>query len=103
MTTFKLNIKLFIFIIIWKFFQVLEEYEKTIKSIEKLEKAISNPQEQMEDLRNEMNEKKGRWIPQVLSLVTRINSNFTNFFSHMKCVGEVSLEEPDDKVYLATI
>lgn len=38
------------------------------------------------------------WIPQVTSLIERINNNFSNFFKQMKCVGEVSLEQPPDKV-----
>lgn len=79
-------------------FQILEEYEKTNRLIAELEKSLANPEQQLQELKDEMAEKKGRWMPEVLNLVGRINSNFTRYFSQMKCVGEVSLEEPDDKV-----
>ncbi|KAG8265831.1 Structural maintenance of chromosomes protein 5 [Homalodisca vitripennis] len=76
---------------------VLEEYEKTKKLIENLEKDVANPEKKLKELKDNMQRKRDIWIPKVLGLIERINNNFTTFFSLMKCVGEVSLEVPEEK------
>lgn len=78
--------------------QVQEEYEKTKKNIISLESTVGNSDVRLQTLKDEMNIKKAEWLPQVLDLIKRINANFTRFFSLMKCVGEVSLEKPDNEV-----
>lgn len=78
--------------------QVQEEYEKTKKSIKSLESTVGNSDVRLQTLKDEMNIKRSEWLPQVLDLIKRINTNFTRFFSLMKCVGEVSLEKPDNEV-----
>lgn len=78
--------------------QVQEEYEKTKKSIKSLENTVGNSDVRLQTLKDEMNIKRSEWLPQVLDLIKRINANFTRFFSLMKCVGEVSLEKPDNEV-----
>lgn len=78
--------------------QVQEEYEKTKISIKSLESTVSTSDVRLQTLKDEMNVKRAEWLPQVLDLIKRINANFTKFFSLMKCVGEVSLEKPDNEV-----
>lgn len=78
--------------------QVQEEYEKTKRSIKSLESTVGTSDVRLQTLKDEMNVKRAEWLPQVLELIKRINANFTKFFSLMKCVGEVSLEKPDNEV-----
>lgn len=78
--------------------QVQEEYEKTKRSIKSLESTVGTSDVRLQTLKDEMNVKRAEWLPQVLDLIMRINANFTKFFSLMKCIGEVSLEKPDNEV-----
>lgn len=78
--------------------QVQEEYDKTKRSIKSLESTVGTSDVRLQTLKDEMNVKRAEWLPQVLDLIKRINANFTKFFSLMKCVGEVSLEKPDNEV-----
>ncbi|XP_054278612.1 structural maintenance of chromosomes protein 5-like [Macrosteles quadrilineatus] len=76
---------------------VLEEYDKTKKTIEDLERQVANPEKQLETIKERMENNRNQWIPQVQHLLERINANFSSFFCLINCVGEVSLEVPENQ------
>lgn len=59
---------------------------------------IKQQDEELNKISEEINKIKDEWLPSLNALVDKINSNFSNYFTKMKCAGEVSLIHSDNPV-----
>lgn len=61
--------------------------------------SLDKSKEELETKKSQIASKREEWLNPVTDLVTKINTNFGNFFEAMGCAGEVELvagENPDD-------
>ncbi|GFP92403.1 structural maintenance of chromosomes protein 5 [Phtheirospermum japonicum] len=72
---------------------ILEEYESRQRKIEELTNKQETDEKELNSLLDDINALKGRWLPTLRSLVTRINETFSRNFQEMAVAGEVSLDE----------
>jgi hypothetical protein len=40
------------------------------------------------------------WLELLCPMINLINENFSTFFAQLNCVGEIKLDEPENKVYI---
>ena len=59
--------------------------------MESLDEIIKDKEQELTNITEEIVKIKDEWLPMLENLVGKINNNFSNYFSKMKCAGEVSL------------
>lgn len=75
---------------------VVKEFEQRKNLIEELQKGSRGVERQLENLASTIEECRNVWEPAIEDLLSRINHNFSHFFSRLQCVGEVSLKRPEN-------
>ncbi|XP_077557186.1 structural maintenance of chromosomes 5 [Haemaphysalis longicornis] len=70
---------------------VEQEYQQHKRDAGQLEKEVKGSEVQMAETETEIEETRGRWLPQIEHLLQRINQGFGRFFSSLGCAGDVSL------------
>jgi len=76
--------------------KVVEEYEHRKRQIEELSTKLETEKEAQAELKAEIADIKGKWLPDLENLVGDINNTFSRFFQEIGCVGEVALEPHED-------
>lgn len=66
--------------------------------MEDLRKFVETKTEELRKIEQETENIRNQWFPALERLVDRINSNFSRYFSEMKCAGEISLTHDDNVV-----
>ncbi|TVU04118.1 hypothetical protein EJB05_50313, partial [Eragrostis curvula] len=72
---------------------VVEEYQSRQHEIESISKKIQDDKERYELYSSEIETVKGKWLPTLSTLVSKINDKFSRGFQDMAAVGEVSLDK----------
>lgn len=77
--------------------------EKALNDLQSLRHEIANLENHIHDSRHSITAKqeeidtdKAIWLPQIVDMIDKINSNFAKFFATLNCVGEVRLCQKDD-------
>ena len=79
-------------------FQVMQEYQQHIGDIQKMRETMEAKKKRLERLQTQLNENKKKWLEPLHKLIDNINTNFSNYFRAMGCVGEVALGAPENEV-----
>ncbi|RDX71619.1 Structural maintenance of chromosomes protein 5, partial [Mucuna pruriens] len=74
---------------------ILEQYEDRQRQIEDLAAKLEADKKESTRCLAEVNNIKGKWLPTLRNLVTKINETFSFNFQEMAVAGEVSLDEHD--------
>ena len=77
---------------------ILREYEDIEKTIVHLKEFIQKETQHLETLQQRMNMLREEWLKPLSSIVDKINSNFSSYFSAMNCAGEVTLAQPENNM-----
>ncbi|XP_034178803.2 structural maintenance of chromosomes 5 [Osmia lignaria lignaria] len=77
---------------------ILREYEDIEKTIVNLKEFIQKETQHLETLQQRMNMLREEWLKPLSSIVDKINSNFSSYFSAMNCAGEVTLAQPENNM-----
>ncbi|WVZ78858.1 hypothetical protein U9M48_026506 [Paspalum notatum var. saurae] len=72
---------------------VLQEYQNRQCEIESISNKLKDDKDEYELCCSEIETVKGKWIPTLRSLVSKINDTFSRNFQEMAVAGEVSLDE----------
>ena len=78
--------------------QVISDFEQRRQRIERLTADTSRLDQELVQHRSETAAVKERWIESVKELIGRISRTFSQYFSAMKCAGEVDVSIPDNPV-----
>ncbi|XP_076015393.1 structural maintenance of chromosomes protein 5 [Genypterus blacodes] len=78
---------------------VVEEYNRREQEIRNLEKELEEKSNSLKAYRQNITEAKEGWLAPLKQLVEQINGKFGDFFSSMKCVGEVDLHSDNEEEY----
>ena len=78
--------------------QVISDFEQRRQRIERLTADTSRLDQELVQHRSETAAVKERWIEKVKELIGRISQTFSQYFSAMKCAGEVDVSIPDNPV-----
>lgn len=70
---------------------VEREYHQRKRDISQLETDVGENESQLLHLEAEMEDTRGRWLPNIEQLLERINIGFGRFFRSLGCAGDVSL------------
>ena len=76
----------------------MENFNTVKKRLQALEQRIKELDAEQTNITSQITAVNDEWRPMLDSLVEKINSNFSRYFSKMRCVGEVSLAIPDNPV-----
>ncbi|XP_014204116.1 structural maintenance of chromosomes protein 5 [Copidosoma floridanum] len=76
--------------------RILRQFNDVKKNIDTLEGVIKEKDAELTKVTEEISRTKNEWYPSLSALVDKINNNFSNYFSKMKCAGEVSLCHGDN-------
>jgi len=71
--------------------QVVRDYEARKARIEELSEAINKISDRASLIRQKIDEVRGKLMPPLLDLISRINTSFGRFYASMHCAGEVCL------------
>ncbi|KAL6873828.1 hypothetical protein ACP4OV_013910 [Aristida adscensionis] len=74
---------------------VLQEYQNRQREIESITNKLEDDREGYERCFSEIETVKGKWLPTLRTLVSKINDTFSRNFQEMAVAGEVSLDEHD--------
>ncbi|XP_012286301.1 structural maintenance of chromosomes protein 5 isoform X2 [Orussus abietinus] len=69
----------------------LHEFEKVQEDIDTLTEWTKSKTMEINSLGNKIETLRDKWLPELTSLIERINGNFSSFFLAMKCAGEIAL------------
>jgi len=72
---------------------VLQEYQNRQREIESISNKLKDDKDQYEMCCSEIESVKGKWLPTLRTLVSKINDTFSRNFQDMAVAGEVSLDE----------
>ncbi|KAF8658782.1 hypothetical protein HU200_059268 [Digitaria exilis] len=72
---------------------VLQEYQNRQREIESISNKLMDDKDQYEICCSEIETVKGKWLPTLRTLVSKINDTFSRNFQEMAVAGEVSLDE----------
>ncbi|XP_062229619.1 structural maintenance of chromosomes protein 5 [Phragmites australis] len=72
---------------------VLQEYQNRQREIESISNKLKDDKEEYERCCSEIESVKGKWLPTLQTLVSKINDTFSRNFQEMAVAGEVSLDE----------
>ncbi|CAL5041228.1 unnamed protein product [Urochloa decumbens] len=72
---------------------ILQEYQNRQHEIESISNKLKDDKDEYERCCSEVETVKGKWLPTLQSLVSRINNTFSHNFQEMAVAGEVSLDE----------
>ncbi|KAF8687402.1 hypothetical protein HU200_043092 [Digitaria exilis] len=72
---------------------VLQEYQNRQREIESISNKLKDDKDQYEICCSEIETVKGKWLPTLRTLVSKINDTFSRNFQEMAVAGEVSLDE----------
>ncbi|KAG2608067.1 hypothetical protein PVAP13_4NG288300 [Panicum virgatum] len=72
---------------------VLQEYQNRQREIESISNKLKDDKDQYEMCCSEIESVKGKWLPTLRTLVSKINDTFSRNFQEMAVAGEVSLDE----------
>jgi chromosome segregation ATPase len=75
---------------------VIDEYQSRKKTIEKAQKARDNLVDKINNHKSNYEEKKNKWLDDVVEMISEINVKFSDLFKQLKCAGEVQLSRPDN-------
>lgn len=78
-------------------YSIVQEYKKREKLIKELQEDLKNQTKVLEKQRTDTENIKQEWLPPLQELISKINNNFSHFFSSMKCAGEVDLNIPENQ------
>ena len=82
--------------------QVIRDFETRKKRIAQLDREVSDLGEKIRGHRSETEVVRRRWLDPLKDLIGQISSNFSAYFTAMKCAGEVSLSIPQNPVCIIT-
>jgi hypothetical protein len=74
---------------------VLQEYQNRQREIESISNKLKDDKDEYEICCSEIATVKGKWLPTLRTLVSKINDTFSRNFQEMAVAGEVSLDEHD--------
>ncbi|CAN6206875.1 unnamed protein product [Urochloa humidicola] len=72
---------------------ILQEYQSRQHEIESISNKLKDDKDEYERCCSEIETVKGKWLPTLQTLVSRINNTFSRNFQEMAVAGEVSLDE----------
>lgn len=72
---------------------VLQEYQNRQREIESISNKLKGDKDEYEICCSEIETVKGKWLPTLRTLVSKINDTFSHNFQEMAVAGEVSLDE----------
>ncbi|CAL5049785.1 unnamed protein product [Urochloa decumbens] len=72
---------------------ILQEYQNRQQEIESISNKLKDDKDEYERCCSEIETVKGKWLPTLQTLVSRINNTFSRNFQEMAVAGEVSLDE----------
>lgn len=75
---------------------VIEEYEKRVQEIERLQERISSNENNLNKVTKTVQILHSQWEPKIANLVNSISTNFTEAFQSIGCIGEVQLDRNED-------
>lgn len=75
---------------------VIEEYQLRQKTIEKSQKQRDTLVNKIDNHKSNYEEKKNKWLDDVVEMIKEINVKFSGLFKQLKCAGEVQLSRPDN-------
>ncbi|KAI4489641.1 hypothetical protein M0802_010900 [Mischocyttarus mexicanus] len=75
---------------------IFREYEELEVNINSLQESMDREKLQLETITHDVIKLRDKWLPSLEKLVEHINTNFSSYFSDMKCAGEVSLSHGDN-------
>ncbi len=73
--------------------EVIEQYHRREAEIAELDTANQALRVQYDKLVQSITEKKETWLPRLQNLVSRASTSFSEYFSQLHCVGQVTLRE----------
>jgi len=76
--------------------QLLQNYERRQRDIDKLETALNNFDTDLANVTNNISQLRERWEPELDRLVCEINDAFAHNFEQIGCAGQVGIEKCDD-------
>ncbi|XP_072953823.1 structural maintenance of chromosomes protein 5 isoform X1 [Typha angustifolia] len=72
---------------------ILQEYESRQRQIDAIATKLEADEKELKRCLCDINTLKGKWLPTLRNLVTKINETFSHNFQEMAVAGEVSLDE----------
>lgn len=78
-----------------------EEYKKLVTEHDKLKQSINSATERNDRWKRRMDTELTSWLEQLRPMIDSINENFSVFFATLGCVGEVKLDEPENKYLIS--
>lgn len=83
--------------------QVIQDFESRKQRIEQLEHQVRELEENVSKHRAETDVVRQRWLNPLKDMIGLISSNFSAYFTAMKCAGEVCLSIPPNQVSVLSI
>lgn len=74
----------------------IREFERRTKEIESLHKMMQDKQAKLEKFTTAIEELKAKWEPELVRIVDRISSAFSESFDKIGCAGEVRVHKAED-------
>jgi chromosome segregation ATPase len=72
---------------------IVDEYETRANEIEKLDVEVKEERKIIQQLLAETKEIQDLWEPNLISLIASVSSQFSSYFSRIRCAGEVLLRK----------
>ncbi|KAI9184087.1 Structural maintenance of chromosomes protein 5 [Blastocladiella emersonii ATCC 22665] len=74
---------------------VIETYETRAAEIERMLGQNEEQRAELNAMIEKRNKVKDEWLPVLEELLQTVSTNFSNYFAHIRCAGEVSLRKAD--------
>lgn len=71
----------------------LEEFEEAKEQKQSLERELTKKQSEQNTFQQRMDRQRNEWLIPLKTLVDKLSSNFSKFFSVLGCAGEVELTD----------
>lgn len=78
--------------------QVIVEMQQHEREVQRMEGELKDKRNRLKHLQDMLDTSKTSWLDPLLQLISRINANFSEFFTAMGCAGEVELGRPENEV-----
>ncbi|KAF8789097.1 Structural maintenance of chromosomes protein 5 like protein [Argiope bruennichi] len=75
---------------------ILVEYKKREQTILDIEEKVNSLKVRIDDLKIQIQEKKEKWLPPLITHIETVNQKFSKYYKMLKCAGEISLDQTDD-------
>lgn len=76
--------------------QIIQEYEARSKEIARIQRKLTQLEEELGEAEGKINEVRLRWEPELDNLVAQISEAFGENFARIGCAGEVTVYKDED-------